>query len=163
MTLHEKRILVLGGSSGIGLAVAQAAAREGATVVIASSRQARVDEALKTLPQGAEGHALDLSDETAVRALFAQLGEAALDVRQRNVGDRRIDRLHNRRQHDRDRDGGAIDLRGNKAKRSTSIGLDAPRKLPETRGLTSRGDVDDGRNGITHFAVATMIRTPPAP
>jgi NAD(P)-dependent dehydrogenase (short-subunit alcohol dehydrogenase family) len=74
MTLHEKRIVVLGGSSGIGLAVAQAAAREGADVIIASSRQGRVDAALKTLPPRAEGHALDLSDETAIGALFAQLG-----------------------------------------------------------------------------------------
>ncbi len=37
MTLQGRRIVVLGGSSGIGLAVAQAAARERATVVIASS------------------------------------------------------------------------------------------------------------------------------
>ena len=74
MTLQGKRIVVLGGSSGIGLAVAQAAAREDATVVIASSRRARVDEALKTLPEGTEGHALDLADEPAVRAVFARLG-----------------------------------------------------------------------------------------
>jgi NAD(P)-dependent dehydrogenase (short-subunit alcohol dehydrogenase family) len=74
MTLDGKRIVVLGGSSGIGLATAQAAAREGATVVIASSRKARVDEALAMLPAGAEGHALDLADEAAVRALFARLG-----------------------------------------------------------------------------------------
>jgi NAD(P)-dependent dehydrogenase (short-subunit alcohol dehydrogenase family) len=38
MALKGERIVVLGGSSGIGLATAQAAAREGATVVIASSR-----------------------------------------------------------------------------------------------------------------------------
>ena len=31
MNLGEKRIVVLGGSSGIGLAIAQAAAHEGAT------------------------------------------------------------------------------------------------------------------------------------
>jgi NADPH:quinone reductase-like Zn-dependent oxidoreductase len=37
MTLNGKRIVVLGGSSGIGLATAQAAAQEGANVVIASS------------------------------------------------------------------------------------------------------------------------------
>ena len=74
MTLQGRRIVVLGGSSGIGLAVAQAAAREGATVVIASSRRARVDEALKTLPEGTEGHALDLAEESAVRAVFARLG-----------------------------------------------------------------------------------------
>lgn len=73
MTLEGKRIVVLGGSSGIGLATAQAAAREGASVVIASSRKARVDEALNSLP-GAEGHALDLSDERAVKNFFAALG-----------------------------------------------------------------------------------------
>jgi NAD(P)-dependent dehydrogenase (short-subunit alcohol dehydrogenase family) len=74
MTLHGKRIVVLGGSSGIGLAVAQAAARERADVIIASSRQARVDAALKTLPPRAEGHAVDLSEETAIEALFLRLG-----------------------------------------------------------------------------------------
>ena len=43
MTLDGKRIVVLGGSSGIGLATAKAAAKEGASVVIASSRRARID------------------------------------------------------------------------------------------------------------------------
>ena len=90
--------------------------------------------------------------------LVLRRGEAALDVRQRNVGDRRIDRLHNRRQHDRDCDGGAIDLRGNKITRSASTGLDAPREPAETLGLATRGDISAGRNGITHFAVATMMR-----
>jgi NAD(P)-dependent dehydrogenase (short-subunit alcohol dehydrogenase family) len=74
MTLEGKRIVVLGGSSGIGLATAQAAAREGASVVIASSRKARVDEALATLPARAEGHVLDVADGAAVQALFARLG-----------------------------------------------------------------------------------------
>ncbi len=74
MSLDRKRIVVMGGSSGIGLATAQAAAREGATVVIASSRRARVDEALATLPANAEGHALDLTDAAAVEALFGGLG-----------------------------------------------------------------------------------------
>nr|WP_314072778.1 SDR family oxidoreductase [uncultured Roseococcus sp.] len=74
MTLQGKRIIVLGGSSGIGLAVAQAAAGQGASVAIASSRRARLDEALATLPAGTEGHALDLGDEAAVEALFARLG-----------------------------------------------------------------------------------------
>jgi NAD(P)-dependent dehydrogenase (short-subunit alcohol dehydrogenase family) len=73
MTLNGKRIVVLGGSSGIGLATAQAAAREGASVVIASSQQARVDEALATLP-GAEGHAVDLTDAAAVEAFFVKVG-----------------------------------------------------------------------------------------
>src|SRR4029077_16978647 len=74
MTLDGKRIVVLGGSSGIALATVQAAAREGATVVIASSRKARIDEALAMLPAGTEGHVLDLADREATEALFARLG-----------------------------------------------------------------------------------------
>jgi NAD(P)-dependent dehydrogenase (short-subunit alcohol dehydrogenase family) len=73
MTLNGKRIVVLGGSSGIGLATAQAAHKDGAKVVIASSQQARVDQALSTIP-GAEGHAVDLTDAAAVQALFARIG-----------------------------------------------------------------------------------------
>jgi NAD(P)-dependent dehydrogenase (short-subunit alcohol dehydrogenase family) len=74
MTLDGKRVVVLGGSSGIGLATAQAAAKQGAAVVIASSRQTRVDEGLATLPGGSEGRVVDLADEAAVRRLFAGLG-----------------------------------------------------------------------------------------
>ena len=74
MTLNGKRIVVLGGSSGIGLATARAAAQEGANVVIASSRKERIDEALATLPTGAEGRVLDLVDSDATQALFARLG-----------------------------------------------------------------------------------------
>jgi NAD(P)-dependent dehydrogenase (short-subunit alcohol dehydrogenase family) len=74
MTLNGKRITVLGGSSGIGLAVAEAAAREGAQVIIASSNRARLDAALKRLPAGAEGHAVDLGSEPAIQALFGTLG-----------------------------------------------------------------------------------------
>ncbi len=74
MALNGERIVVLGGSSGIGLATAQAAARQGATVVIASSRKARIDEALATLPTGTEGHVVDLADGDATQALFARLG-----------------------------------------------------------------------------------------
>jgi NAD(P)-dependent dehydrogenase (short-subunit alcohol dehydrogenase family) len=74
MTLTGQRIVVLGGSSGIGLATAQAAAREGADVVIASSRKDRIDAALATLPAGAAGHVLDLTHSDATQALFARLG-----------------------------------------------------------------------------------------
>jgi len=74
MELHNKRVVVLGGTSGIGLAVAQAAARAGAALVVASSSQANVQAALRQLPEGAEGHALDLLDEGAVRAFFERIG-----------------------------------------------------------------------------------------
>jgi NAD(P)-dependent dehydrogenase (short-subunit alcohol dehydrogenase family) len=75
MDLNGKRIVILGGSSGIGMAVAQAAAKEGAALVIASSRQDRIDTALQQLPAGAQGHAVDLGDEAAIQGLFARLGK----------------------------------------------------------------------------------------
>jgi NAD(P)-dependent dehydrogenase (short-subunit alcohol dehydrogenase family) len=73
-TLEGKRVVVLGGSSGVGLGVAKAAAQEGAQVVIGSSQKKRVDEALAMLPKGAQGHAIDLSDVEAIKALFGKLG-----------------------------------------------------------------------------------------
>src|SRR5262245_9922096 len=74
MTLNDKRIIILGGTSGIGLAVAQAAAAEGARVLVASSDPARVEQALAVLPAGAEGLSLDLLDDKSVEAFFAATG-----------------------------------------------------------------------------------------
>ncbi|MGW7425036.1 SDR family oxidoreductase [Streptomyces sp. NPDC054813] len=74
MGLQGQRVVVIGGTSGIGLAVAEGAAREGARVVVASRRQESVDAALKVLPEDAEGQVLDATDEEAVRGFFARLG-----------------------------------------------------------------------------------------
>ncbi len=74
MTFDGKRILILGGTSGIGLALAEAAAARGAHIVVASSNAARVAEAVASLPAGTEGHGLDLLDEAAVRAFFDAIG-----------------------------------------------------------------------------------------
>jgi NAD(P)-dependent dehydrogenase (short-subunit alcohol dehydrogenase family) len=46
MSLSGKRVVVLGGTSGIGLAVAEAAAREGAVSVVVSRDQSRVEAAV---------------------------------------------------------------------------------------------------------------------
>jgi NAD(P)-dependent dehydrogenase (short-subunit alcohol dehydrogenase family) len=74
MSLRGQRIVVIGGTAGIGLAVAEGAAREGAEVVVASRRRESVDAALKRLPEGAAGHVLDATDEEAVRGFFARVG-----------------------------------------------------------------------------------------
>jgi NAD(P)-dependent dehydrogenase (short-subunit alcohol dehydrogenase family) len=71
---ENKRVVILGGSSGIGLAVAEQAASQGANVVIASSNAERVQKAVESLGGSAQGHMLDLSDEEAVETLFANLG-----------------------------------------------------------------------------------------
>src|SRR4051794_41984986 len=75
MGLDSQKVVVLGGTSGIGLATAQLAAAEGATVVVASSNPERVDSALANLPVDAEGYALDLRREEEIRDLFERLGE----------------------------------------------------------------------------------------
>jgi NAD(P)-dependent dehydrogenase (short-subunit alcohol dehydrogenase family) len=75
MDLQGQRVIVLGGTSGIGLATAAAAARQGATVTVVSSRRTSVDKALAVLPAGATGRAVDLGRPGEVRALFDDLGE----------------------------------------------------------------------------------------
>jgi NAD(P)-dependent dehydrogenase (short-subunit alcohol dehydrogenase family) len=72
--LQGKRVVVLGGSSGIGLAVAKQAALQGANVVIASSSAERVQKAVESVGGKAQGQAVDLSDERAVATFFAKLG-----------------------------------------------------------------------------------------
>ena len=74
MTLKDKRIIVLGGTSGIGLAVAQAAAADGAQLVVASSDDARLKRALPALPAGADGRVVDLSNGAAIEAFFDAVG-----------------------------------------------------------------------------------------
>jgi len=72
--LKNKKVVVLGGSSGIGLAVAQAAALAGAHTIIVSSNQQRIDNALKEIGRNSEGHVADLTNEQQVKQLFSTLG-----------------------------------------------------------------------------------------
>ena len=72
--LAGKRVVILGGSSGIGLAVAEQASAQGADVVIVSRNPDRVQKAVQSLGGRVEGQTADLSDERAVAALFKKLG-----------------------------------------------------------------------------------------
>ena len=73
--LQNQRVVLLGGTSGIGFATARAALAAGASVVVASSNSRRIDHAVDSLGDRAEGHAIDLGDEAAVRGLFERLGD----------------------------------------------------------------------------------------
>lgn len=75
MALSRRRIVVIGGSSGMGLATARAAAAAGAAVTIASSSQARLSTALAELPDTCEGTVVNTRDEADVAALFDRVGE----------------------------------------------------------------------------------------
>ena len=69
MTLDGTRILLVGGTSGLGLAVAAAAAGRGATPIVASRSRASVDRALDALPEGAMGTTVDLADTASIDRL----------------------------------------------------------------------------------------------
>jgi NAD(P)-dependent dehydrogenase (short-subunit alcohol dehydrogenase family) len=76
-TLAGKSLLVTGGGSGLGLAMAQAFASYGALVTIAGRRRERLDEALPAIAAAArdggaaDAFAADVRDPAAVDALVA--------------------------------------------------------------------------------------------
>lgn len=73
MSLNYARVLVVGGGSGIGFAVARAAQAEGARVTIASTNAEKLAAAAERLG-GIETAVLDLTDEAAVARYFAGSG-----------------------------------------------------------------------------------------
>lgn len=72
MLLAGKKVVVVGGSSGIGLAAAELAKKEGAEVVIASRNAERLKAAASKL--GASGVPTDVTSDESVSSLFKSCG-----------------------------------------------------------------------------------------
>ena len=70
--LNGKTVLVVGGSSGIGFGIAEAAQAAGARVTIASRSQDKVDAAVEKLGDPAQGTTLDTGDAEAIERFFAE-------------------------------------------------------------------------------------------
>lgn len=70
MGLADKRVLVIGGGSGIGHAVAEGALADGAQVTIASTNRERLSGAAARLGNSVAAETLDITDEAAVAAFF---------------------------------------------------------------------------------------------
>lgn len=68
MNLQGKRAIVLGGSSGIGLATTNQLASEGAIVIAASRSPQRAEGQVRA---GVELHTCDVQDRVGLQALFA--------------------------------------------------------------------------------------------
>ncbi|MDB5962385.1 MAG: short-chain dehydrogenase, partial [Massilia sp.] len=74
MQLKDRRLLVIGGSSGIGLATAIAAAEAGAMVTIASRSPERLEAAAQLFKHGVVTVRLDVTDAEAVQDYFGGSG-----------------------------------------------------------------------------------------
>ncbi|MFP5077985.1 SDR family oxidoreductase [Rhizobium sp. YIM 134829] len=87
MKLTGNTILIIGGTSGIGLALAEAFESRGNTVVIAGRRRERLDE-IKTAYPRVEGFALDVDSPEAISAFAADIRKRfpALNVLVNNAG-----------------------------------------------------------------------------
>ncbi|PBB85503.1 SDR family oxidoreductase [Mesorhizobium sp. WSM3876] len=77
MDMDKQRILIVGGGSGMGLALARCCLEKGATVIIAGRGEAKLDVARGELgrPAALETAAVDISREAEVAALFQRTGE----------------------------------------------------------------------------------------
>jgi NAD(P)-dependent dehydrogenase (short-subunit alcohol dehydrogenase family) len=100
MNVAGKRVLITGGSSGIGIALARILLARGARVAISGRRAATVDEAVQSLQVGnAEIHGI-AADVATAQGRTATLGQTlaalgGLDILVNNAGGVRAGRLEN--------------------------------------------------------------------
>ena len=83
--LVDKRVLLVGGTGGVGIGVASALLEFGTTVILSSSRQTKIDAVIQTLlkeypeaKQRISGHACDLAGpnvESNIEQLFGSVGK----------------------------------------------------------------------------------------
>lgn len=74
MSIASQRILIIGGSSGMGLASAQRLVKAGAEVFIAGRDTARLDAAVTALHGRATAIAADFTDRASLEALMRGIG-----------------------------------------------------------------------------------------
>jgi NAD(P)-dependent dehydrogenase (short-subunit alcohol dehydrogenase family) len=86
-SLDGKIAIITGGGSGIGKAIADAFAGEGATCVLAARGRERLEQAAKEMPN-ADAFVCDVTDEAQVDALFEHTASAhgPVDILVNNAG-----------------------------------------------------------------------------
>jgi len=103
-SLHNKKAAITGAGSGIGLAIAQVFAQQGAEVYILDLNEATAQAAVQSiLDQGgkASAYACDVSNQPQVKAVFQEIG--ALDILVNNAGIAHIGNAENTSEADFDR------------------------------------------------------------
>ncbi|MEO0828493.1 MAG: SDR family oxidoreductase [Cyanobacteria bacterium J06639_16] len=75
MELKDKKVVVIGGSSGIGLAIAQATAAAGAKVVISGRSAYKLEEALAEIEANVLAYPVDVTDMASLQDFFQREGQ----------------------------------------------------------------------------------------
>jgi NAD(P)-dependent dehydrogenase (short-subunit alcohol dehydrogenase family) len=75
MSLLGKRVVVVGGTSGIGFSTAKAFLDESAHVIIASRSTVKLSEAKQALGENVEAYELDFRNEEKVVEFFSKVGQ----------------------------------------------------------------------------------------
>ena len=86
--LRGKRALVTGAARGIGFAIAQRLAADGAQVFLNGRDRDALEEAVARIGGAAQALPFDVADDAATAAAFAGLGQDGLDILVNNVGQR---------------------------------------------------------------------------
>ena len=86
--LNGKRALVTGAARGIGFAIAQRLAEEGAEVFLNGRDRDALEDAAVRIGGAAQALAFDVADDAATAAAFAMLEKDGLDILVNNVGQR---------------------------------------------------------------------------
>lgn len=73
-SLRNQRVVVIGGTSGIGFAIARGALAEGAEVFVGSSNESKVQDAIARLGGTARGAVVNVKEESSVSAFFEKAG-----------------------------------------------------------------------------------------
>ena len=87
-SLDGKVAVVTGGNRGIGRAIVEALAAEGATVALTARQADAATEAAREVGRGARGFACDVRSQESVQALFREVARAAggVDILVNNAG-----------------------------------------------------------------------------
>ncbi|MBV6623184.1 MAG: SDR family oxidoreductase [Rivularia sp. (in: Bacteria)] len=74
MKLKDKKVVVIGGSSGMGLEIAKSAAQAEADTIIASRSPQKLEAALAEIEHHVSAYPIDLTDSSSIKEFFQRIG-----------------------------------------------------------------------------------------